>query len=608
MKPRSSLLIAFIALTNSNAALAQWVNHGAPVCTAIANQFGNQIISDGAGGAFITWYDGRSGGTYDVYAQRINALGQPLWALDGVAVCTAPNHQGGPQLVSDGAGGVIIVWDDFRPGPTLDIYAQRLNGSGTAQWTANGVALCTAVDDQSYPTITNDGAGGAIVTWMDERTGGLRDIFCRRINSSGTPLWTANGVALCTATGSQQSPTIVSDGVGGAIVTWWDPRAGSYDIYCQRVNGSGTVQWTANGVALCTAVNDQANPMIVSDNANGAIVAWSDLRSGAGYDVYSQRISSGGIVQWTSNGVAACDASGTQNGVALVADGIGGAIIAWNDDRSTNYDIYVQRITSTGAPQWTENGVAVCTAANGQSGPTIVSDGLQGAIVAWQDSRTGPSDIYAQRVDASGFAQWSSNGVSVCAAAGNQQSSAIAPDGGNGALIAWYDYRAGLSDIYAQRVEATFGYWGRPEPTVISVADIPNDQGGHVAINWKASGRDDTVPRTISYYTIWRAVDPVAATSLASATTSLTKLSDVSADAIPPIYISTPSTAPPPYYWELVGTQLAHGWPGYSFSAPTRADNTPQFFMVAAHIEFDDYVAFTSNAMSGQSVDNPAPS
>ena len=77
---------------------------------------------------------------------------------------------------------------------------------------------------------------------------------------------------------------------GGAIVTW---KAG--DIYAQRVNGSGIVQWTANGVALCTAASDQSGPMIVSDGAEGAIVTWMDERSGA-TDIYAQRVAaSGGI-------------------------------------------------------------------------------------------------------------------------------------------------------------------------------------------------------------------------------------------------------------------------------------------------------------------------
>jgi hypothetical protein len=52
----------------------------------------------------------------------------------------------------------------------------------------------------------------------------------------------------------------------------------------------------------------------------------------------------------------------------------------------------------------------------------------------------------------------------------------IVTDGTGGALITWYDYRAGNYDIYAR--VARFGYLGTPEPVIASVKDVPNDQGG----------------------------------------------------------------------------------------------------------------------------------
>ena len=62
-----------------------------------------------------------------------------------------------------------------------------------------------------------------------------------------------------------------------------------FDIYAQRVNAAGSPQWTADGVALCTAANDQRDPTIVSDGAGGAIVTWDDRRNG-GYDIYAQHV------------------------------------------------------------------------------------------------------------------------------------------------------------------------------------------------------------------------------------------------------------------------------------------------------------------------------
>jgi hypothetical protein len=47
--------------------------------------------------------------------------------------------------------------------------------------------------------------------------------------------------------------------------------------------------------------------------------------------------------------------------------------------------------------------VPLCTAVNGQYSPTVAPDGFGGAIVAWQDLRSGTTnDIYANRITQSG--------------------------------------------------------------------------------------------------------------------------------------------------------------------------------------------------------------
>ena len=207
------------------------------------------------------------------------------------------------------------------------------------------VPLCTAANNQYFPTIVSDGAGGAIVTWEDFRSGTNADIYAQRV-AFGVPLWTADGVALCTAAGNQQYPTIVSDGLVGAIVTWQDDRGGvaNTDIYAQRVTKDGLVPWTPDGVALCTAASYQYSPTIVSDGAGGAIVTWYDHRSGTNYDIYAQRVNAAGVPQCNVDGVKVCTAAGDQLGPTIVAEGQGGAIVTWRDNRGTDGNIYAQNI------------------------------------------------------------------------------------------------------------------------------------------------------------------------------------------------------------------------------------------------------------------------
>ena len=107
-------------------------------------------------------------------------------------------------------------------------------------------------------------------------------------------------VPLCTATGAQTTPAIISDGAGGAIVAWADARSGNRDIYVQRISADGVPLWTAGGVPLSTVTGDQANPTIVTDGAGGAIVAWHDIRSGTTFDIYKRYCDRDDIARWTT--------------------------------------------------------------------------------------------------------------------------------------------------------------------------------------------------------------------------------------------------------------------------------------------------------------------
>jgi hypothetical protein len=62
---------------------------------------------------------------------------------------------------------------------------------------------------------------------------------------------------------------------------------------------------------------------------SGAIVAWSDWRSGIERDVYAQRINSSGLVQWTTDGVAVADKPIREHNEKIISDDHGGAIIVW---------------------------------------------------------------------------------------------------------------------------------------------------------------------------------------------------------------------------------------------------------------------------------------
>ena len=180
-----------------------WPTDGRALCTAANSQYAATIVVDQEGGAIVAWQDFRNSTTgYDIYAQHVLASGavDPAWPADGRALCTAANSQYSPAIIVDGAGGAIVTWYDYRGGITYDIYAQHVLASGAVDpvWPVDGRALCTAANSQDYATIVSDGAGGAIVAWEDGRTSGTTgiDIYARRVYASGE----VSGVPPATAT------------------------------------------------------------------------------------------------------------------------------------------------------------------------------------------------------------------------------------------------------------------------------------------------------------------------------------------------------------------------------------------------------------------------
>jgi hypothetical protein len=448
----------------------EWTPSGVPVAVAEQAQSGISIISDGAGGAILTWEDKRTSGTTgsDVYAQRLTALGgiAPGWPVNGIALCNAVGEQTRPRLCSDMSDGAVVVWVDGRNGAANDdIYAQHIAGDGTlvGGWPANGLALCSAAGRQGFPAIASDGTGGAIVVWEDLRSGN-GDIYGIRIAGNGTiPAgWPGNGLAFCSTAQEQHAPCIASDGSGGAIAAWEDSRdfaTTNLDIYTQRVAGDGAIVWNTNGVPVTQGTGKQSEPSAIADDASGAVIAF--LNNTNGGDVYAQRITGNGTVApgWNPAGNVLSATSNYQRTPGIVPDGAGGAIVAWDESSDqVYYDIYAQHVTAGGSiwPLWPARGLAIVTLfGSSQEFPTIVSDESGGALIAWMDTRNGNGDIFALRVRGTGEVPqgWDPDGIAICAEDANQVNPRIALDGSGGGVIGWADDRNGMAtDIYAQRV------------------------------------------------------------------------------------------------------------------------------------------------------------
>ena len=121
-------------------------------------------------------------------------------------------------------------------------------------------------------------------------TGGYNHISVTRVNNTGVKVWPGiYGVQITAGSVNNANPTIVSDGAGGAIVAWQNGPS-AVDVKAQRIDPDGNTLWTANGITVAAAANNQNNVNGVSDGAGGFMMmptnTVADDSNQDGYGVY----------------------------------------------------------------------------------------------------------------------------------------------------------------------------------------------------------------------------------------------------------------------------------------------------------------------------------
>ena len=457
-------LLLVVLASLASPARAEWIPNGNPVCTNGAHQSTPAIVSDGAGGTYVVWLDGRNSAPVvypwaqetDVYIQRLTALGEPApgWPVDGVPLCTAAGYQTGSNdiaLTPDGAGGAIALWIDRRANAgSGDLYAQRVTGSGSIApgWPVDGVAVCTAPDWQDGMQLAPDGAGGAFAIWRDQRKGSAsdHDTYAQHLTASGSiaPGWPVDGLALDATSVTTEDCTLLEDGAGGAFFAYSRDSAGTgyhTHLMLKHLDGAGATVagWPVEGVVVCRAPEARSHPRLVHDGAAGVIAVWADTRSDVSGDIYAAHVNAAAVVDptWPLNGRALAVAPSYQGPPEVVSDGAGGALAAWADYRDGGYRIYAQRVTGAGAiaPGWPANGLLACTTPASQQLGGIASDGMGGAYVTYLGGGVNAQHLSGWGAPAPG---WPDAGVKLdLLSFRGTTDPRIAPTLAGGAIVTW---------------------------------------------------------------------------------------------------------------------------------------------------------------------------
>jgi hypothetical protein len=305
-----------------------------------------EMIPDGEGGVIIAWDNFKpfSEALHDDYLclQKISSNGSMLWGNTGLTLVKSspfhlvtgveisgansrsvdrsyPTYTGTQDIVSDGADGVIVIWDEEEGSGANQAYAQRVDSQGNPAWAGS-----TLVGNGTYQnhSLLTDGSGGAFLALQAYNQGVT---FRVQVGHDGGLM----GV-------TQYYPYSVSDGSGGSIncriqLVQPDVSSGTiYDtLYVQRLDAAGSPVWPEKQVISSRLGYEILNLNCMGDYNGGIFLSWQLVRGETAHGItYAQRLDAAGNILFGNSGVNVFGTTDTYQGRASVlSDGSGGIFV-----------------------------------------------------------------------------------------------------------------------------------------------------------------------------------------------------------------------------------------------------------------------------------------
>ena len=372
-----------------------------------------QLVPSDSNSVIIVYSDGRTGDMdyLDVYAQKINSLGERQWGSDGIPLCVDPLNELRPHdAVTDSAGGAfaLIASSDNNNGM---LYMQRVTADGEILWGDQGVLFRDGVGYGSWGQIAPDLQGGVFAAWTElNPMGAIQQLNIQHLDAEGNSLLAWNGISFRRAGGSDRHTYVtqaLSDGEGG--VMWFMPYTGlsaNTELEFVRTDFNANLVWELSDIA---PVWYRQNIDMLYNPSDGHY--WAVSKADQGYEdaghPYVYRLDVNGNLsiqdlqigndhydQWTVDFTSYND----------------GIIVAYTDNRDLYpYDddlLYVQKVDVFGNLLFggQDGFLASVIDLTGLFSPGFHSvnccpDGFNGSIVVTQDRRDySYHDIFARRV------------------------------------------------------------------------------------------------------------------------------------------------------------------------------------------------------------------
>lgn len=256
--------------------------------------------------------------------------------------------------------------------------------------------------------------------------------------------------------GDQTTPLISYDNAGNFYIGFFSSESGNYNVRLHYYSYDGVAQWGPNGLLVSDNTQNSSLTIwdLITDNNGNCILAFQDFRNGNG-NIYAYSISPTGAFLWGADGIAVTTNIETVYLPSLTVTSTNNIIVAWQKQGATYKEVVMQKITPAGTLSWGNTGISYQSGTYSYTAPRLLGvESDQYLMAFYKETGSFPGltrHIYVQKFNASGTPVWASdalvsNSNGISAFAYHPT---IASDGANGIVVAWTDDRNSDNNINA---------------------------------------------------------------------------------------------------------------------------------------------------------------
>ncbi len=360
--------------------------------------------SPNGGRAVAVWFDSRSGRTLpDLYAQLFSTEdGRPVGPNLPLSTDPAQGVQEGPDAAVNSSGRTLIVWMDNRTG-LYRIWGRFVEPDGSVIGDDLPLAPETPQSIQRFPGIAALPDGRWLLAY-EVLTGGVYQVFYRILEPDGRAL---EAETIAESTGYPQEEPAVITRSQDALIAWIDNRDGTSDLWGLWVDHLG---------------DPYGSPVLLRENTDTARDIGPRLYLGADDVIAMSWLGAVQLRQRTMMRFFGPDRAPLTGDLVMndpasdvlsrqgtvVQRAAGDWLLAWSDNRTLTYQIYLDTAQLPQGPTGSEIRAYSSPGSASQFLPDVALFPDRRGVVVWADIRSGSLNIFCRFLDDKGQPEGSS--------------------------------------------------------------------------------------------------------------------------------------------------------------------------------------------------------